>query len=101
MSVRIRLLEAVALLASRSEQRQYGVVGEIFCSMDDAYHPKSPEFLESFSESELKGIAHLYGLVCEAARGQPQSVHELQQDQHWQRVVALAKELHVDLSRAL
>ncbi len=63
----------------------------IFC--DDLYHPKSEQILSEFNEEELKGLAHLYGVLCEASNLEISSVTELLKNEKWRVVISVAKEL--------
>ena len=90
----------IQLLASASEQRDYerdvpiaAVPSELAEAARDLFQPKSQPYLDSFSDSELRDLAHLYGLVREAAPAQSVSVAELQKRSEWRRVMAVAKDL--------
>ena len=101
MSLRKSTIEMIELLSLPSEQLEYernvpiaDVPAELICGFcDDLYHPKSESFLAEFSENELKALAHLYGLLSEAAKVTVPSVTELQKRPEWRSVVSLAKEL--------
>ena len=94
------------MLASANEQVKYEkavphafVVAELIESfVTDHYHPKSPDFIEAFNEDELKDLAHLFGLVCEAAERmremEVRSVADLQKLPEWRKVMSLAKKVH-------
>lgn len=100
--MRDSIIKEIELLAHPSLQLQYekevpqaNVPGELICGFcDDLYHPKSPQFLDQFSESELKDLSHLYGVMCEAAKLEAASVQELLLNPKWRAVVSVAKELH-------
>jgi hypothetical protein len=74
------------------------VPAELVETGSDLFQPKSHEYVESFSEDELRDLAHLYGLICEAARLQVASVTDLQKQPEWRRVIAVAKELAARLA---
>ena len=101
MSIRIAIIEEIELLSLPSKQLEYeknvsiaNVPAELICGFcDDLYHPKSNELLSQFTEEELKGLAHLYGVLVEASKIEVSSVNELLKHQKWQAVVAVAKEL--------
>jgi len=101
MSLRKSTIEMIELLSLPSEQLEYeknvpiaDVPAELICGFcDDLYHPKSESFLAEFSENKLKDLAHLYGLLSEAAKVTVPSVTELQKRPEWRSVVSLAKEL--------
>jgi hypothetical protein len=109
---RSAILEGVALLASASAQIEYEKnVPHAFIAAEliegfatDLYHPKSPDFVDAFSEAELKDLAQLYGLVHAAGqRMQKASVHsvsDLQKLPEWRQVMSLAKTLHDYFRRA-
>ena len=100
-AIRQSVREHLELLAHPSKQAQYEssvpvahVHGELvagFCS--DLFRPKSKEFVDAFSEDELKDLAHLYGLLMETGRLRVASVNELLKQPEWRRVVTFAKEL--------
>ena len=100
-SIRQQVAEHIRLLAHPGEQLEYerrvpiaDVPAELvsgFC--DDLYAPRSVEFIEAFSDRELKDLAHLYGLLCEAAKAKVHSVAELRKSAAWQLVLRLAREL--------
>ena len=106
---RERVLVELDLLAQPSLQLKYettlqGRAGhapseliERFCS--DIFAPKSQEFLSEFSDSELKSLCHLYGLMIEASSTKYPAVDAMLKDPAWRKVVTLAKELYVQLSR--
>jgi uncharacterized alpha-E superfamily protein len=106
------ILDELALLASASAQTQYERdVPHAFIAAElierfatDLYHPKSSDFVDAFTEAELKDLAHLYGLVHAAAqRMQQTSVHsvsDLQKLPEWRQVMSLAKTLHDRFQRA-
>lgn len=102
MSIRRAIIKEIELLASVSKQREYeknvpiaNVSAELICGFcDDLYHPKSEQMLSEFNSEELKHLAHLYGVLCEAAKVEATSVVELQKHEKWRSVVALAKKLN-------
>lgn len=90
------------MLSEPSEQLQYEKsltdVGHaptelvsVFC--DDLYDPKSEAFFKAFTRDEHKDLAHLYGLLVEAAESQHSSVSEMLKDPKWRRVVEVAQQL--------
>lgn len=105
MSIRQSVVEHVDLLSRPSAQLEYearvpiaSIHGELvsgFC--DDLYHPKSQPFLDAFTASELKELAHLYGLLVESVRLPTGSVGELLNQPQWRRVVEFSKDLAVTL----
>ena len=107
--IRMRVLDELRLLSQASAQLDYEAalshgVGhaaseliEGFCT--DVYAPKAPDFVGAFTEGELKSLAHLYGLMLEARRTGHHAVGDLLKDPAWRRVIALAKEMHVEFAR--
>ena len=100
MTARDSVLSAVQLLASASEQRGYeqdvplaAVPSELAEAAHDLFQPKSAAYLDSFSDDELRDLAHLFGLVREAAPSESVSVTELHKRPEWRRVIAVAKEV--------
>ena len=102
MRIREAIIEEIELLSLPSKQLEYekkvptaNVPAELICGFcDDLYHPKSHEFLSQFTEDELKGLAHLYGVLSEAASIEASSVSDLLKHDKWRTVVAVAKELN-------
>lgn len=102
MSIRKAIIEEIELLSLPSKQLEYeknvpiaNVPAELICGFcDDLYQPKSEQMLSQFNSEELKELAHLYGVLCEAATIEVSSVAELLKHQKWRAVVALAKELN-------
>jgi hypothetical protein len=109
---RASILDELALLASASAQTRYERdVPHAFVAAElierfatDLYHPKSPDFIDAFTEAELKDLAHLYGLVHTVSqRMQQASVHsvsDLQKLPEWRQVMSFAKTLHDRFRRA-
>lgn len=103
MSVRESTIEMIELLSLPSQQLAYeknvpiaDVPAELICGFcNDLYHPKSEAFIAAFSESELKSMAHLYGLLSEVAKSTVHSVSDLQKTPEWRLVVALANKMLV------
>jgi hypothetical protein len=103
-AVRSRVLEELELLSLPSLQLEYQsslinhaghAPAELVCGFcNDIYHPKSPEFIDAFSENEHKALAHLYGLMVEVAPQSHSTVEEMLKDTTWRKVVTLAKDLH-------
>ena len=105
MTARDSVLSAVQLLASASAQSNYergvplaSVPAELAEAAGDLYQPRRREYVEAFTDDELRDLAHLYGLVREAAPGQVASVAELQKQPGWRRVMAVAKDLAARLA---
>ena len=100
--------EHIALLASTSAQLEYQrnvphvpVIGELICGFaDDLYHPASVDFIRSFSEDELRGLAILYGLIHRASQAMShQGIRELEaalKTLEWREVIAFAKDLRLE-----
>ncbi|MGM0564284.1 MAG: hypothetical protein ACQES2_08135 [Pseudomonadota bacterium] len=107
MSIREAIIEEIDLLAHPAKQLEYeknvpiaNVPAELICGFcDDLYHPKSEQMLSEFTEDELKELAHLYGVLCEAARLDVVSVLDLIKLPKWRAVVAVAKELNAYYER--
>jgi hypothetical protein len=102
MSLRQSIIDEIDLLAHPSKQLQYerdvplaDVPAELVCGFcNDLYHPKSEEMLSQFTEDELRGLAHLYGVLSESSDLQIHSVKDLLQHPKWRAVVSVAKELN-------
>ncbi len=101
MSIRDNIIEEIELLSLPSKQLEYekgvpiaDVPAELICVFcHNLYHPKSEEFVAQFREDELKSLAHLYGLLCEAAKVEVISVTELIKTDEWRNVIHFAKNL--------
>jgi len=102
VSSRASVSETVQLLANSSDQLEYersltnaghapSELISMFC--DDLYHPKDERFLSAFSDEELRSLAHLYGLLCEAALNPQPSVSALLKTPSWRRVLTVAQDL--------
>jgi hypothetical protein len=101
-TIRESVLAHLELLAHPSRQQEYesdvqiaDVHAELvdgFCS--DLFHPKNKEFIDAFSEDELKDLARLYGLLSETGHLRVACIAELQKQPEWRKVIAFAKELH-------
>jgi hypothetical protein len=106
-NIRAAVVEHIKLLAHPSEQLEYekkvpiaDVPAELVCGYcDDLYHPKSPDFINAFSEEELKSLAELYGLLCLASKTKVSSVTELLKLPEWRNVVSVAKELYASYQK--
>ena len=96
--LRQRVAQELHLLAHPSEQLEYEkkvpaafVPGELisgFC--DDLYSPIGLALSNEFSDDEQRDLAHLYGLIVEAAKVKVASVAELLKTNEWRTVVRLA-----------
>jgi hypothetical protein len=101
MNVKERVLEYLELLSQPSRQIDYetGVAladshGELvswFC--DDLFRPKSRQFLDAFTENEIRDLARLYGLLIESRRLRASSLVDLLREPEWRRIARFAKEL--------
>ena len=103
MSLRKTIIEEIYLLSLASEQLAYEkslinaghapteLIGR-FC--DDLFNPKGSEFNSSFSNEEIKELAHLYGLMIESSNKSYSTVSEMLKDENWRRVISLAKEIY-------
>jgi hypothetical protein len=108
MNVRQNVLSYLELLSQPSRQLEYEakvpiahIHGELvsqFC--DDLYFPKNPQFLDAFTQDELKDLARLYGLLMESGRLRVSSVTELLKQPEWRRTVEFAKDLFVTIRDA-
>lgn len=102
MSIRTAIIEAIELLSLPSEQLAYeknvpiaNVPAELICIFcDDLYHPESEQLLSQFNAEEMNGLAHLNGVLCEAAEIEVSSVSELLKNDQWKTVINVAKELN-------
>jgi hypothetical protein len=101
MSVRQGVLEYLELLSQPARQIDYeakaataNVHGQLvrrFC--DDLFHPKSRQFLDAFTENEIKHLARLYGLLIESRLLRASSVADLLREPEWRRIARFAQEL--------
>jgi len=91
-------MSATYRIVELSTIRQFGTWHPCPCCCDDLYHPKSAGFIAEFSESELKDLAHLYGLLVEASAIEASSVAELLKKEGWRSVVKTAKNLSSNLT---
>src|SRR5689334_17134815 len=101
MNVRERVLEFLDLLSQPSRQLDYearvasanshGALVSRFC--DDLFRPKSPSFLDAFTENEIKDLARLYGLLSESRQLRASSLTDLLREPEWRRIARFALEL--------
>mgnify|MGYP003580532159 CR=1 FL=1 len=101
MNIRQSVREYLDLLSQPSRQLEYearvalanshGELVSWFCN--DLFRPKSPEFLEAFTENEIKHLARLYGLLIESGRLRTTSVTDLLREPEWRRIARYAHEL--------
>ena len=68
-----------------------------FC--DDLFHPRDLALAGELTGDELKGLAHLYGLMVEVGHARHATVVSMLKDPMWRKAVALANELLGRLSR--
>ena len=109
VDARASVIDAVRLLASPSERLDYersltaagDAASELICMFcDDLYQPKNERFVSAFSSDELKELAHLHGLLCQAAQTPQPDVSAMLKTPAWRRVVAVAKGLSARLGSA-
>ncbi|QDV26951.1 hypothetical protein [Aureliella helgolandensis] len=109
MNIRASIIDHVELLAEPSAQLRYeeSLVDaghapteliSMFC--DDLFDPKSESFVDAFTREEHKELAHLYGLLAEAAQSEHTSVPQMLKDPIWRRVVQLSQQLNRHLREA-
>lgn len=102
---RQQVIDHVEMLASLSEQIKYekdvpiaDIPGELVCIYDELFRPKSEDFLNAFTEDEIKSLAELYGMICIASKAfKGKGVVELQKLPEWRAVVTFSKDLLVKL----
>ena len=109
--IRSAVIDCVSLFASAAAQAEYErevphesvpvEMIEIFAT--DLYHPKSQDFVDSFSESELKSMSRVYGAICsvsESLDAKPVRCGlELQKMPEWRTVMVIAKRLSEEMKR--
>jgi hypothetical protein len=95
------MLAYLELLSQPSQQIEYAayvpianihvmLVGQ-FCS--HLFRPKNQQFLEAFTEDEIKDLAMLYGLLVGTGRLRASSATDLLKQPQWRRIVEFAKDL--------
>ncbi|MCP5043477.1 MAG: hypothetical protein GY944_20815 [bacterium] len=104
-------MDYVQLLGSAAEQLEYERnVPNVYVPTElvqgfanDLFHPKAPEFLDAFTEDEVRDLCELYGLLCAASReldsAIPPSVTDLLKLGAWRSVIQCAKDLSERLKR--
>ena len=109
MELRQSIISELRLLSSPEKQLEYEkslttaghAPSELICGFcDDLFHPKSQAFIDTFTNDELKSLAHLYGLLSEVARSEYPTVACMLEDKRWRDVISLAKEIYSQLSKA-
>ena len=101
MNVRERVIEYLELLSQPSRQIDYETSvpranghGELVSWFsDELFQPKSQQFLDAFTENEIKDLARLYGLLIESRLLRASSLADLLREPEWRRIVRFAKEL--------
>jgi hypothetical protein len=104
--IRQSIVDEIKLLAHPSMQLEYessvpiaNVYNELVCGFcDDLYHPKSELFISSFTEDELKQLAHLYGVLCQASDLYVINVTDLLKNNEWRAVITVAQKLHTSFN---
>ena len=101
MNISERVLEYLGLVSQPSRQldnetsvpraNSHGELVSWFCN--DLFRPKSREFLDAFTENEIKELARLYGLLIESRLLRASSLADLLREPEWRRIVRFAKEL--------
>ncbi len=103
MNIRESIIDTIRILSLASEQLTYekslthaghapSELIEMYCS--DLYNPKSEDFISSFSNDELKELAHLYGLISEVPKDDFPTVTDMLKNPKWRRVIELAKKIY-------
>ena len=62
-----------------------------FC--DALFRPKSQQFLDAFTENEIKNLARLYGLLIESRQLRASSLVDLLREPEWRRIARFAQQL--------
>jgi hypothetical protein len=101
MNVRERVLDYLELVSQPSRQLEYetsvpranshGELVSWFCN--DLFRPKSRDFLDAFTENEMKDLARLYGLLIESRQLRASSLADLLREPEWRRIARFAMEL--------
>ena len=101
MNIRERVLEYLELLSQPSRQLEYetsvaradshGELVSLFC--DDLFRPKNKQFLDAFTEDEIRDLARLYGLLIESRQLRASSLADLLREPEWRRIARFAMEL--------
>ena len=105
--MRTNIIEELEMLSSASKQLEYETtlasgagdgpteLAEVFCT--DLFNLKNPDLISSFSNEELKMLAHIYGLIVESTHVSHPTVADMLKDPAWRRVMSLAKDLRAKL----
>ena len=101
MNVRQRVLAYLELLSQPERQIDYetgvafsGGHGDLVRWFhDELFRPKSQQFLDAFTENEIKDLARLYGLLIESRQLRASSLADLLREPEWRRLMRFAKEL--------
>ena len=105
MNIRERVLEYLELLSQPARQLDYETSVPLanshrelvrwFC--DDLFRPKNQQFLAAFSETEIKDLARLYGLLIESGLLRASSLADLLREPEWRRIARFAQELFAEM----
>jgi hypothetical protein len=101
MNVRERVIEYLELLSQPSRQIDFETSVPranshrelVSWFADELFQPKSQQFLDAFTENEIKDLARLYGLLIESRQLRASSLVDLLREPEWRRVARFAKEL--------
>jgi len=101
MNIRERVIDYLELLSQPSRQIDYETSvpranshGELVSWFsDELFQPKSQQFLDAFTENEIKDLARLYGLLIESRRLRASSLVDLLREPEWRRIARFAIEL--------
>ena len=101
MNIRERVIDCLELLSQPSRQIDYETSvpranshGELVSWFsDELFQPKSQQFLDAFTENEIKDLARLYGLLIESRRLRSSSLVDLLREPEWRRIARFAMEL--------
>ena len=105
---REHILEHLKLVASAEAQLEYErtvPIADVPAELIEGFpfHPKSPDFIDSFTEDELKDIAQFYGWTRIASEAFKKaggvSVTDFLKLPEWRDTMAFAKDLHARLTR--
>lgn len=103
MSFHDSAIEILELIASYEAQKKYeknvqiaNVPAELVCMWFDDFYHLTPQFIECFSESELKALSDFNEFYDKRVKNLPDSdkgLNELQQSNYWKEISDKAKNI--------
>jgi hypothetical protein len=100
--IRDRIISHLELISSAQALQKYPVPAEWVCGFaNDLFAPKSPDFIDAFTQEELLDICEYYGRLCIASgeinKLESNTVNAVLKLPEWRSLMNFAKDLCVRL----